>query len=611
MDVSASTAALTLSGAAVAGIVSQSLARSLYIPGIVLLLAVGVLLGPDVAGLIEPQTLGSALPEVVGFAVSVILFEGGMHLDLKRFAKQHKAIRRLVLFGAVLTALGGTLAARLIMGWGWSLSALFGCLVIVTGPTVVTPLVRRFKLVPSVADILEAEGVLIDAVGAVVAVVALEVVLEPTNDSMQRAAVGIAFRLGIGALLGLIGGFALWGLLRYRNIIADGLENVFTLALVWGLFKASESIIHESGIAAVTVAGLVVGNLKTRIHERLLEFKDQLTVLLIGLLFVLLAADVRIADVKALGWPGLLTVGALIVLVRPANVLLSTVNCGLDLKRRLFISWIGPRGIIAAAVSSLFANALASAGVEGGAKLKALVFLVIAVTVVLAGITGGPLAKVLGLSRRPRGWLLLGANALAVNIAKILKEHGEEVTVLDRSFDHCRAAQKIGVSVIQGNGLDDDTLEKAHVALREGVAAVTPNDEINLLFVQKARDVGKVKLRFAALQSGAYGASTKMVHGSGGAVLFGDEYDVERWMVLLREEEATVVAVTAGSATNLRHGVTGARLAIPLVHQRGDVVRPVADDLEIKSGDVVFYAVCDALEGEAMTWLHSQGWQSA
>lgn len=607
---SAATAALTLSGAAVGGIICQSVARSLRFPGIVLLLAVGVLLGPDVAGIIQPKTLGLAMPEVVGFSVAVILFEGGMHLDLSRFRKQHKAIRRLVTYGAVTTALGGTLAAKLIMGWDWRLSSLFGCLVIVTGPTVVTPLVRRFRLRASVADILEAEGVLIDAVGAVIAVVALEVALEPSAENVERAAVSIAVRLGFGALMGLVAGFVLGGLLRYRNVIANGLENVFTLAVVWGLFKGCEAVVHESGIAAVTVAGLVIGNLNTRIHDQLLEFKEQLTVLLIGVLFVLLAADVRLVDVKALGWPAVWTVGALIFVVRPANVLLSTVNCQLALKQRLFIAWIGPRGIVAAAVATLVATALDNAGFAGGQRLRAMVFLVIAVTVVLAAFTGGPIAKLVGLSQRPRGWLLLGANALAVTLAQLLEQHGEEVTVLDRSVEHCRRAESLGISVIHDNGLDDETLRKAKISARAGVAAVTSNNEINLLFIQKAEDLGNVPKRFAALKRGAYGASMKMVHSDGGHVLFGDEYNVERWMGWLEDSEASIEEMTAGSETTLRHEVKGARLAIPLVHRRGRTVRPVADDLALRSGDVVSFAMRSSHRDEAMNWLHGQGWQS-
>lgn len=606
-EASASAGALTLAIAAAAGIVSQSIARTLHFPGIVLLLAVGVLLGPDVAGIIDPKTLGDGLMQVVGFAVAVILFEGGLHLDVRKFRRRGKAINRLVTWGALMTAVGSTVAARLIMGWAWREAALFGCLVIVTGPTVVTPLVRRFKLVSAVGTILEAEGVLIDAVGAVIAVVALELALEPAS-AVAKGVFGIGVRLGLGALIGLVGGFVLWALLRVRNVIDEGLENVFVLAAIWALYQAAETIVHESGIAAVTVAGLLLGNVRLRTQKELLAFKNQLVVLLIGLLFVLLAADVRIAEVIALGWPGLLTVAALVFVVRPVNVFLSTTGCDLSWRSRAYIAWIGPRGIIAAAVASLFAARLSAAGMSGGEQLRALVFLVIAVTVVLAGLTGGFAAKVLRVSRRPRGWLLLGANALAINLANALKEGGEEVTCLDSSVDHCEAAERLGIEVIQGNALDEETLHRARIRLRAGVAALTPNDETNLLFIEKARAAGKVKVRLAALRSATLGATTEMVHAAGGQVLFGDDYDVELWSGRLRGGEAVVVRYLASGPTGLGHDEVGATLALPLALERGGKIQPIDDAITIKKDDVVRFLVDRTRPAEVGQFLLERGW---
>lgn len=603
----ASTAALTISAAAVAGIISQSVARSINLPGIVVLLAVGVLLGPDVANLIQPDTLGAALPEVVGFAVSVILFEGGMHLELSRFGKHEKPIRRLVTTGALITAVCGALAAHFLMGWDWRFSALFGCLVIVTGPTVVTPLLRRFKLVSAVSDVLEAEGVLIDAVGAVIAVVALEVALEPSTESLAKGAAGIAIRLGLGSLLGLVVGFIVSSLLNLRNVIAEGLESVFTLAFVWGLFKVSEALVHESGVAAVTVAGLVLGSTKGHKHQKLLDFNDQLTTLLIGMLFVLLAADVRIADVQALGWRGVATVAALIFVARPLNVLISTSGSKLRLKQKLFIAWIGPRGIIAAAVASLFATTLSARGFTGGAQLKALVFLVIAITVVLAGLTGGPLARALKLSRPPTGWLFLGANDLALVLAKLLRDTGQRVRLIDRSIDQCNHARKKGFTVIKGNGLDDDVLSRAHVERFAGVVGLTPSDETNLLFIQKTRRAGHHGERYAALRSVTLGASADDVHQAGGAVLFGDEYEVERWSTLIRDERTRLVRLVAGDDTRFRHDIQGSRIAVPIALVHDDAIRPFSSHVELKNGDEAYVLVVSDDES-AMTWLYSRGW---
>ena len=603
----ASAAALTLAVAAAVGIVSQSAARALRLPGIVLLLAVGVLLGPDVLGLVQPATLGSALPQVVGFAVAVILFEGGMNLDVRHFADRHRSIRRLVTQGALLTAVGGTLAARFILDWQWREAALFGCLVIVTGPTVVTPLVRRFKLVTPVSTILEAEGVLIDAVGAVTAVVALEIALEPSGDSLKRGLVGIAARLGGGALLGVLGGLVLAGLLRMRAL-TEGLGNVLTLALVWALYQGSEALLHESGVAAVTVAGLLLGNMRTIQHRELLEFNDQLTVMLIGMLFVLLAAGVRLADVWALGWPGLLTVAVLVLVVRPLTVLTSTVGCNLTLRQRLFVAWIGPRGIIAAAVASLFASELERAGVPGGQRLQAMVFLVIAVTVVLAGLSGGLVARLLGVSRPPRGWLLLGANALACTMARLLRGAGEEVACIDSSVDHCSLAGRWGIEVIHGNALEEETLLRAHVELRAGVAAVTPNDEINLLFLQRVKHHARVERRLAVLVNASEGITAEMLHASGARLLFAADQDVELWSARLRQGEASVEVARAHAGASLRRGAGGGGHLVPLTHQRGSKVTPVADDLSVRDGDEVTFVIAREHRDEAVAWLDQNGW---
>jgi NhaP-type Na+/H+ or K+/H+ antiporter len=417
-----------------AGMIAQSLARHARLPGIVLLLAVGMLLGPDVAGLVQPDSLGSALQVLVGFAVAVILFEGGMNLNIKRLRQQAGVIRRLLTTGALITMVGSTLAAKWLMGWEWGPAFLFGTLIIVTGPTVITPLLRRIKVQHKVATILEAEGVLIDAIGAVAAVVALEIVLSLTGPEAAGHAWGAVLqlipRLSFGAVCGLIGGLAIALVLRLREVVPRGMENVFTLSLVLALFQLSNFALPESGIMTVVVAGLVVGNVRTRVQRDLMEFKEQLTVMLIGMLFVLLAAGVRIADVRALGWPGVATVAVLMCVIRPLNIWYSTRGSGLTWQEKLFLSWLAPRGIVAAAVAALFAHSLNSHGVPGGRELQALVFMVIGVTVLAQGLTGGPVARRLGLRRASdRGWVILGANELGHTIGRLLRDSNEEVVL--------------------------------------------------------------------------------------------------------------------------------------------------------------------------------------
>ena len=475
---------LTVALAMAAGIGAQALAQKLRLPGIVVLLFAGVLLGPDVLHFVEPSSLGHGLQLLVGFAVAIILFEGGMALNIRRLLAARKPVRRLVTVGALVTAVGGTFAARWGMQWNWTSSILFGTLVIVTGPTVITPLLRRLKVEHRVATVLEAEGVLIDAVGAITAAVAVEVALAPTQSSLTAAFINAAGGLSGGVALGLLAGLLLVFILK-RDFLPEGLENVFTLGFVLLLFQFSNTLVHESGIAAVTAAGIVVG--RSEVSRDLHEFKEQLTALVIGMLFVLLAADVRLVDVTALGWPGLSTVLVLMFIVRPLNVVVSTWGSDLKWKQRLFISWIGPRGIIAAAVASLFAVKLGEGGLAGGRELQALVFLTIAASVLSAGLTGGLVASILGLRRRSNdGWIIVGAHALSRTMAKLLADANGRAILIESEATATQRAEAEGLRVIFGNALEDRTLLRAEIETRAGVIASLPSEEFNLLFAKKA-----------------------------------------------------------------------------------------------------------------------------
>jgi len=404
--------------------------RHLRIPGIVLLLLAGVCLGPDGLAWIEPRSLGVGLVAVVDLAVAVILFEGGLNLEISRLRRAQTPIRRLVTWGALITLVGGALAARWCLEWPWMRSIVFGGLIVVTGPTVVGPLVRNLRLRPRIATVLEAEGVLIDPIGAILAALLLGIALQGV-DSIWDAPMLLAKSLGFGAVAGVMAGFALAALLRVRNIVPEGYENNFVLAFVLLLYQGCDEIVSHSGILAVTAAGVVVGNVRTRVDRDLREFKDQLTVLLIGLLFVLLAADVRFDDVVALGWSGLGVVALLVLVVRPLNVSLSTLGSELSLRERLFVSWIAPRGIVAAAVASVTATALERQGMAGGPELRAMVFLCIAGTVLLAGFTGRPMAALLGVGLPGREAVaILGAQGLGLELALQLK--GGDVPVIFR-----------------------------------------------------------------------------------------------------------------------------------------------------------------------------------
>jgi NhaP-type Na+/H+ or K+/H+ antiporter len=614
---------LSVALALAAGMVAQSLARHLRVPGIVLLLAAGVLLGPDVAGIVQPESLGRTLHILVGFAVAVILFEGGMNLNLSRLRHQARVIRRLLTLGALVTAAGGALSAKLLMGWDWGPSFLFGTLVIVTGPTVITPLLRRIKIRHRIATVLEAEGVLIDAIGAVAAVMALEIVisLPSTGDGVHwDAAVLLVPRLSFGFLCGLLGGLVIALLLRVKEAVPRGLENVFTLSLVLALFQLSNFALPESGIMTVTVAGLVVGNMRTRVQRDLLEFKEQLTVMLVGMLFVMLAAGVRLADVRSLGWPGVATVLVLMLVIRPLNVFLSTLGSDLTWRERLFLSWLAPRGIVAAAVASLFAQTLNATGLSGGRELQALVFLVIGVTVLVQGLTGGAVAGRLGLRRAVhRGWAILGANELGHAIGRLLRECGEAVIFLDSNPAACHVVEQDGFKVVYGNVLDERTLLRAQLDDRAACIAVTPNEEANLLFARRALEEFKVPRAHVAVARGSTGVNETVAKRAGASVLFGAPRDLELWSVRLRRGTASIEMWRAQEAGRSRRdpdkkrGVFDAPelLCLPLVIWRGSRVFPANGDDGVQGGDIAHFALLHERRQEARAWLAGRGWTAA
>jgi NhaP-type Na+/H+ or K+/H+ antiporter len=594
--------ALTFAIALAAGIAAQSIARHLRIPGIVLLLGVGVLLGPDLLNLVRPDSLGHGLDEIVGLAVAVVLFEGGLNLRWRRLKAEASTIRRLITIGGAITAGGGAIAAILFMGWNWRAAVLFGAIVTVTGPTVITPLLRRVRIKRNLQTILEAEAILIDPIGAVLAVVILEFVLATSTTSAAASLLGLPLRLVVGAALGVTGGILLGFVLRSERIVPEGYENIFTLAMVLALFEVSNAILPESGIMAAAAAGLVVGNMRTRVQTELREFKEQLTVLLVGLLFVLLAADVRVAEVLSLGWPGALTVLALMLLVRPADVAVSALRSDLTVQDRLFLSWIAPRGIVAAAIASLFARRLSEEGIAGGSQLLALVFLVIAGTVVLQGGTAGLVASWLGVRRPQRGWAILGANALARALAWSLERGDEPVVMIDRNASVAQTAENEGHRVVYGDASQERVLLQADVEGRRGLLAVTPTEGLNLLLARRAVEMTRVPATFVAIDSRKRGVTEAQVKDTGSRILFGRENDLENWIHRFirgaRVERWRLEGEDGSAALDPQ--------ILPLALERDGQARPVDERTLLEQGDVLCLALAGGEEDRAR--LLQSGW---
>lgn len=474
--------------AVLAGISAQVLAVYLRVPSIVLLLLFGILLGSDGIGLLHPQMLGAGLEVIVALATAIILFEGGLNLDFRELGRVSVSLQRLVTLGTLITLLGGSMAAHWLGEFPWNIAFLYASIVVVTGPTVVGPLLKQINVDRQVATLLEGEGVLIDPVGAILAFVVLDTVLNGDADPFN-AITGLLIRLGIGAAIGAIGGYLMSGIFKYARFLSFELKNLAVLAVLWGLFTLAQAIRSESGIMTTVIAGAVFANSSVPEERLLRSFKNQLTILSVSVLFVLLAADLSIASVFALGWGSLFTVLALMFVVRPINILLCTWNSNLNWRQKVFLSWVAPRGIVSASVASLFAISLTQRGVNGGDAIKALVFLTIIMTVVCQGLTAGWVSRCLRItSKDATGALIVGCNPMSLLIARFFQERGENVVMIDTDPECFAQAEAQNLRVIGSSALDGEVLEEAGIAYMGTFLAMTHNGEVNYVLAQRAAE---------------------------------------------------------------------------------------------------------------------------
>jgi NhaP-type Na+/H+ or K+/H+ antiporter len=470
------------------GIGAQVLAAYLKVPAIVFLLLFGILAGPDCLGLLHPNLLGSGLEVMVSLSVALILFEGGLNLELRDLGRVSGSIRNLVTLGTLITLIGGGMAAHWLGEFPWPIAFLYASLVVVTGPTVIGPLLKQVSVDKQVAALLEGEGVLIDPVGAILAVLVLNIILNGNTDWLILFR-DLMVRLGVGTFIGVAGGWLLGFILKRSQFLSEDLKNLVVLAGLWGLFGLAEEIRSESGLMATVLSGMVLRAASLPEERLLRRFKGQLTVLAISVLFVLLAADLSLASVVALGWGSLFAVLALMWIVRPINIWVCTLNSGLNWRQKLFACWVAPRGIISASIASLFAILLTQRGITGGDSIKALVFLTIIMTVFLQGLTAGWMAQLLGVtSKSATGAVIVGSNPLSRLIARLFQERGESVAIIDTNPEACELAEREGVRVFLSSALDHSVLEAAGLASMGTFLAMTNNGEVNLVLAQRAAE---------------------------------------------------------------------------------------------------------------------------
>jgi NhaP-type Na+/H+ or K+/H+ antiporter len=474
------------------GFLAQWLAWRVKLPAILFLLLAGIVLGPA-TGVFRPDAmLGDLLFPFVSLAVALILFEGSLTLRFHELPGIGRAVRGLVSYGAIAALLLLALAARLIAGLSWDVALLFGALTCVTGPTVIAPMLRTLRPNARIANTLRWEGIVIDPLGALFAVLIYEAIV----SHQEGHTVGIFLAtIGCGAVTGALAAWALAWLLR-RQLIPEYLQNFGVLATVLLAFSVSNTVTRESGLLAVTIMGIALGNIRNVHIDDILDFKENLTTLLVSSLFILLAARLQWPLPDGMLWAGIAVFLVAQFLVRPLTVVFASVGSSLSWRERALIAWVAPRGIVAASVSALFALRLQELGVAGAEAMVPLVFILIIGTVVLQSATARPLARWLGVAEpEPRGLLIYGSDEVARAVGKALADAGFRVVLADDSWDGIRHARMEGLATFFGNPASPHAERNLDLTgLGRLLAMSTHRERNSLACVHYRREFGREKV---------------------------------------------------------------------------------------------------------------------
>lgn len=495
---------IELAGIIILGIIAQWFAWRLKLPAILPLIIIGLLVGPlatlytaDGSKLIEPiwngkkgLFPGEGLYYFVSLAISIILFEGGLTLKRSEIKNVGPVITKLITLGSLVTFFIGALAAHFIFDLSWQVSFLFSALIIVTGPTVITPILRNIPLKKDISAVLKWEGILIDPIGALAAVLVFEFISVGEGQAYTLTAL---VEFGKILLFGFTFGFTFAHALAFaikRNFIPHYLLNVVSLSVVLLVFVESDIFAHESGLLAVVVMGMVLGNMDLPNIKELLYFKESLSVLLISILFILLSANINIADLELIySWKTLALFATIIFVIRPLGVFLSSAGSNLKFNEKLFISWVGPRGIVAAGIASLFGSKLLAKGEPGAEFITPLVFMIVLGTVLLNATTARIFAKAIGVFlTKSEGILIIGASEFARLIGAYLNDNGRHVVLLDNNQNNVDKAKKMGLEALKGNIYSDNVADNLELTDVGYLMALTGNSDINKYAAKKFKD---------------------------------------------------------------------------------------------------------------------------
>jgi len=503
-----SSAILSLVAAIIAlGVGAQVLADRFRVPSVLFLITAGIFLGPlsgiigrmlidpDFDRLLTPETFGEALAPIVGIAVAIIVFEGAFHLKAQKLREAPTATLRLVTVGAAISLVGTALAVHFILGASWRIAFLIGALLVATGPTVITPIMSVVPVRDRVAAALETEGIVNDVTAAIMAVVVFES-LTLGNAGPAQFVTQFVQRLGVGVVVGLAVAAVILYLVRFVDLSpGNAPQNARLLVLAGAIvaFAGADALASEAGIAAVATAGVLLGNADLPYEEDIEAFKGDITLVVLSFVFIALAALLQPEDLIGLGVGGILVVVAVAGVVRPALVFLSAVGDRFTTGEKLFMSFVGPRGIIPASVSTLFAIELAETNPEGASLLVGTVFLVILATVVFEGGLARHIAEYLDVI--PMRVLIVGGGKVSRSLATRLEDRGENVVIIENDSEVVETARNAGFTVHSGDGTDSEVLLAAGVENARIVIASTGDDDVNLLVSQLAGskfDVGRV-----------------------------------------------------------------------------------------------------------------------
>ena len=476
-----------IAGILVSGLAVQLLAQRLQIPSVVFYLLIGVVLGPEVLGIVTLETFGDGLETIVGISVAIIVFEGAFALRVERVRKASRTSIRLVTISAVVMFAGTTGAVRLLLGTEWEIALLIGALLVATGPTVITPILEVVRVRDHVATALETEGIVNDVTAAIVAVVIFETLL---LDDLGVPATVFSFleRFGVGVAAGVLAAVSIYAVLDSDLVPERDVQasQFLVLTAAVGAFAAAEVVAAEAGVAAAATSGVILGNLDLDNREEIERFGKNATLIVLSFVFISLAALIDIGAILGLGVGVVALVGVIMLVLRPLGAVIATLGVErFTWPERLFIAGVGPRGIIPASVATLFAIELELAGnIEAGQILVGTVFAVIFATVAIEAGLARQIGQALGVS--PMRTIIIGGGRVGRALATRLENRGEYVVVVEDEDDRIEQARSAGFTVHDGDGSEAETLRRAGIGETKRLIAATRDDDINLLACQLA-----------------------------------------------------------------------------------------------------------------------------